>query len=354
MTRPLRVVAWPADSNKADQPYNWLLSRSLRLAGVEVQEFSPRRVLERPDVWHLHWPDALLNDTVEPRVLKNLIGLAGLLEAAHRRGTAIVWTVHNLASHDQLYPRIEPAFWQLLIRRVDGYISLSETALTAAIDRFPALRSKPGAVVPIGHYRGIYPDDLSVSEARDRLGIPDSCRVIAFVGQIRPYKGVAGLIQRFREVPGGDIRLVVAGRPNSAELDRSLRSAAGDDDRIILRLGFVPDDEIQLYMRSADLVALPFLEILNSASAMLALSFNRPVLVPSRGSMAELQRVVGDDWVRVYDGSLTSAELAQSLAWATQHRSAAAPLTEFDWDTIGRLTAHAYERTRAYVDRGRR
>ena len=97
MTRRLRVVAWPADSNKADQPYNWLLSRSLRLAGVEVQEFSPRRVLERPDVWHLHWPDSLLNDTVEPRVLKNLIGLAGLLEASHLRGTAIVWTVHNLA-----------------------------------------------------------------------------------------------------------------------------------------------------------------------------------------------------------------------------------------------------------------
>ena len=242
----------------------------------------------------------------------------------------------------------------MLTRRVDGYISLSESALAAAIDRFPTLRSKPGAVVPIGHYRGIYPNDMTVAEARAHLGIPDSCRVIAFVGQIRPYKGVAGLIQRFREVPDRDIRLVVAGRPNSAELDRSLRSAAGDDDRIILRLGFVPNDEIQLYMRSADLVALPFLEILNSASAMLALSFDRPVLVPARGSMAEVQRVVGDDWVRVYDGSLTSAELAQSLAWATRHRSAAAPLEAFDWDTIGRLTAHAYERTRAYVDRGRR
>ena len=350
----LEVVAWPADSNRADQPYNALLAQSLREAGLVVREFTPNRVLARPDIWHLHWPDSILNDTVRPRMLKNLLGLEGLLEVAHLRGTAIVWTVHNLASHDRLYPRIEPSFWRMLTRRLDGFISLSESAIGPALERFPALRSKPHAIVPIGHYRGIYADDVTAVHARRRLGIADDARVVTFLGQIRPYKGVEGLIAAFRALPDRDVRLVVAGRPNSSELDRAIRAAARDDDRIILRLGFVPDDEIQVYLRAADLVALPFLDVLNSASAMLALSFDRPVVVPARGSMAELQDTVGADWVQVYGGGLDANVLAHSIAWSAVPRAPVAPLDPYEWSAIGRSTADAYQRIRAFVDRGRR
>jgi beta-1,4-mannosyltransferase len=41
-------------------------------------------------------------------------------------------------------------------------------------------------------------------------------------------------------------------------------------------------------MRAADLIALPYKEILNSGSAILALSFDRPILVPAAGALAEL------------------------------------------------------------------
>jgi glycosyltransferase involved in cell wall biosynthesis len=162
------------------------------------------------------------------------------------------------------------------------------------------------------------------------------------------------LIGTFRALPDRDVRLVVAGRPNSSELGRAIRAAAGEDERIILRLEFVPDDDIQVYLKAADLVALPFLDVLNSASALLALSFDRPVLVPARGSMAELQHTVGADWVRVYPGTLDADELARSLAWIAEPRAPEAPLDPYDWPAIGQSTADAYKRTRAFVDRGRR
>ena len=43
---------------------------------------------------------------------------------------------------------------------------------------------------------------------------------------------------------------------------------------------FVPDGEVQHYLLAADAVVLPFKEILTSGSAMLALSFGRPVVAP--------------------------------------------------------------------------
>ena len=70
---------------------------------------------------------------------------------------------------------------------------------------------------------------------------------------------------------------------------------------------------------------LPFSDIMHSGSAMLALSFNRPVLVPARGSLPELQMRVGSEWVRTYDGELTAAILKDAAAWAKSRKSRIAP-----------------------------
>ncbi|MDY7008651.1 MAG: hypothetical protein SWX82_33215 [Cyanobacteriota bacterium] len=52
-----------------------------------------------------------------------------------------------------------------------------------------------------------------------------------------------------------------------------------NDSRIKLKFGFVPDKKLQEYFRAANFVVLPFKDILNSGNALLALSFDCPVLV---------------------------------------------------------------------------
>ena len=54
-----------------------------------------------------------------------------------------------------------------------------------------------------------------------------------------------------------------------------------------LDLGFVPDEELQVYLRAADVVACPFLEIFTSGSVLLAMSFERAVIAPRRGCVTE-------------------------------------------------------------------
>lgn len=61
-----------------------------------------------------------------------------------------------------------------------------------------------------------------------------------------------------------------------------------------MRLRFASDAEVADLFRAATIVVLTYREILNSGSALLALSFDRPV--PAKGAMAELEDRAGAEW----------------------------------------------------------
>jgi beta-1,4-mannosyltransferase len=339
----LRVLASPL--SLPSQPYLSHLYAAVRATDVVVDPYSRAAVASgRYAVWHLHWPELFLNEPGSSgAALVRGLRLLRAVVGARRRGVAVVWTVHNLAAHDRLHPRLEAAFWAAFPRLVDGTITLSEGGRAAALERFPPLRRHPSTVVPLGHFKGAYPVTMGPDEARGRLGIPPAARVITFVGLVRRYKGVPQLIRAFRALPDEDLVLVVAGAPRTPALAAEVVAAAGNDPRVRLRLELVPDEEVQLPLLAADLVALPYTAIQNSASALLALSFDRPILVPHLGAMAELRSTVGPDWVRLFTGTLTSRDLAAAVAWAcSTARAATAPLEAFSWPDIAARTVDAY------------
>jgi glycosyltransferase involved in cell wall biosynthesis len=338
----LRVLASPLAL--ATQPYVGLLNAALRDAGVQVDAYSAAAVASgRYGVWHLHWPELFLNEPGSTAtVAAHGVRLLAAVARARRRGLAVVWTVHNLGAHDRLHPRLEPAFWAAFTRQVDGTITLTEGGRAAALERFPPLRRRPAAVVSQGHYRGVHPATVGPEEARRRIGVEPGARVVTFFGLVRRYKGVLELLRAFRALPDRDVVLVVAGPPRTPALADEVVAAAGDDPRIRLRLELVPDDEVQLALVAADLVALPYTAVQNSSTALLALSFDRPVLVPDRGAMAELRGAVGGDWVRLFGGPLTPAALEGALTWAAEGRPGGAPLDAFSWPDVAARTVAAY------------
>jgi glycosyltransferase involved in cell wall biosynthesis len=281
--------------------------------------------------------------------VRKSLALLGLVWIARRRGTRIVWTVHNLESHDRRFPRVERWFWRGFVRQVDGVISLSHAGQQAALRRYPALRRAEHFVIPHGHYRSAYPNDVTRPEARARLGIAPAARVAAFVGQLRAYKNVPELIAAARASADADLVALVCGKPASDALRDDLRVRAGDDPRVQLRLEPIAKADMQLILNAADLVVLPYRDVLNSGAALLALSFDRPVLVPNAGALSELRQLVGADWVRTYDGALSAPELEDALTWSRVPRAAArAPLGALEWSSLARETAAAYERVVAH------
>jgi beta-1,4-mannosyltransferase len=335
----MRVLAWPASKPETGNPYTGLLAGALERRGASVDEFSPGRVVHgRYDVWHLHWPERVAN-----RLLRVPVFVALVLLARARR-MRLVWTVHNIEGHACRHPRVERGLMRWLSHRLDGIVALSAAGAGLAQRRYPALDGSPVAVVPHGHYVGRYRNGIRREVARFLLQLATSDRVVAFVGRIAPYKGVDRLVREFAQLEDDDVRLVVAGQVATPQLRESIEEAAGADGRIRLFLDEVTDEELQVFLNAADVVALPYERMLNSGSALLALSFGRPVLVPATGAMIDLQAQLGAEAVRVFDGQLSAAHLADALA---RRAPKAAELIArvrdaHDWDTIAERTLALY------------
>jgi glycosyltransferase involved in cell wall biosynthesis len=338
----VKVIAWPAGGSN---PYIGLLYAHLKALGVAVSDFSPLELLRSCGaVWHLHWPERMLNRRSSTAAAARAVAVLALAFLARLRKTRLIWTVHNLQPHEYDHPWIGRWFWPAFIRQLSGFVVLSPRGRQLIEQRHPQLRRIPCFVIPHGHYRGAYPDTVSRAEARGALCLSADAPVAAFVGQIRPYKNVPHLVRVFRQMTGPQARLVIAGQPGDRALRDPLLEAAVTDPRVRLFLEFVPEESVQLYLRAADLVVLPFSEILNSGSALLALSFDRPILVPRKGAMAELEDALGPNWVRTYAGELTQSTLADALAAAHAHPPGRCEaLARYDWKPLAERTLEAFQ-----------
>lgn len=343
--RLMRISAWPGLDIGVDNPYTKLLYEAVRSDDVQVEDFRPWKALRRRyDILHIHWPEYYL---VHPNWMKALVGTLGVLACIgwlRIRGTKVVWTVHNLRSHNFPRPRLERLYWRVFPRLVNGFLAATPAGVDQARRQFPRLRSLPGFVVPLGTYLTAYPNDITRDEARRRLRLGPRQPLVVFLGVIAKYKNVPALARVFRQLPDPEARLAIAGRFDAPEEEAATREAADGDSRISIFSGYVDANDLQVFLNAADLVALPFREILNSSSALLALSFGKPVLVPALGAMPELQAGFGADWVRLYEGELSAEELLAALQWS---RDSNKPQLNFapslEWSEIGRSTLAAYQ-----------
>src|SRR5919109_2275507 len=201
---PIRVVGWPAfkgTGTRSGNPYTRLLYESVVRSDptVVVEEFSFWRfLLRRCDVWHVHWPQYVVETPRAVRAVAKLFAFVLLVAVAKMRRTRIVWTVHDLAPHDSRRPRLTRRCTGWFSRRVHGIIGLTDYGLSEAIRYFPYLRATPARAIPHGHFRGVYPSTLMRAEARTRLDIEEDAFAFVFIGRVRPYKNVPALARAFQ------------------------------------------------------------------------------------------------------------------------------------------------------------
>ena len=59
------------------------------------------------------------------------------------------------------------------------------------------------------------------------------------------------------------------------------------EERIIQRIEYIPDEEVEVYFKAADVIVLPYTYICQSGVLFLAYSFGLPVIASDVGSMKE-------------------------------------------------------------------
>lgn len=302
----------------------------------------------KPDVLHLHWTHGfMVADSSAKTIIKAFRFLVELF-IVRCLGIKIVWTVHNLLEHERRHPRLELFFNRILIRFYDQLIVHCSFAQEAVIQtyRLPDRLKSKISVIPHGHYIDSYENQITQEQARTKLGLGKEDIAFLYFGQIRPYKGVPQLIDAFQKLKSLRARLLIVGKPVNEAIRAELMARSQSDDRIRAFLKFVPDEEVQLYMNAADVMVLPYQDILTSGGALLAMSFGKAVIIPNIGCVPE---VLDSQGGFLYDpnegkGLLKAMEraLEADLAAMGQHNFDRAK--DLDWDGIAQKTVEVYRR----------
>jgi glycosyltransferase involved in cell wall biosynthesis len=147
-------------------------------------------------------------------------------------------------------------------------------------------------LLPHPTYEGCQPDEISRAQARTLLNIDEKEFVFLSFGAIMEYKGYERLTAAYDllvKMGKRNTRLVIAGFPSDKLLVQKLMVWGADRPDVILKLELVPNNDIQIYFRSADTAVFPYRRTLNSGAAMMAITFDLPVLGPNTGCFLDIE-----------------------------------------------------------------
>jgi len=307
----MKVIFIP-DYRKGN-PYQELLANSLSKFGVKVNFgnifpiFSMLRNAKKywkPDILHIHWQHPfLLSSNKWKTILKSTSFICKLI-LLKLLGIKIVWTVHNIVNHERRFSSIELFFSKILARLCDKLIVHCPSAKEEVMKVY-GIGNSSIAVIPHGKYN--YENRMSREQARKMLQLDSSDFVFLYFGQIRPYKGVYELIDAFKMLGNAKAQLLIVGNPYDKDIVIKNRS---ENKNIKTILKFVPNEEIQIYMNAADIVVIPYKEILTSGAVILAMSFGKPVIAPKMGCISDILNEKGGFLYQGEDGLLEAMKTA--------------------------------------------
>jgi len=341
-------------------PYQDELASWLRQRGHSVS-FSDRYVVpilrgyreSSPDVIHVHWLHTFtLADSFLLTAVKTVQLFLELLVVQLLTESAIVWTVHNRREHEKRWPLLEKYVRTVfVIGFCDRVIVHCPAAEEIIMDELylPERARNRISVVPHGNYIDVYQNEISATEAKNRLGVSNDERVLLFIGSIRPYKQVPKLIDSFGRVDASQMRLLVAGKPWNRQLARRLEEQCAGYDNVDLTLEMIPEEEFQVYLNAADAVVLPFEEsVLTSGSVLLAMSFGKALVVPRVGCLPETVpqqgRIMYDP---DHDGALQMAiETAPEVDLEALGEANLAAARDLHWGYVAGETMAVYDAVR--------
>lgn len=313
------ILAWPAYTNKNSNPYNYLIYNNIEQKGYKIIEFdfNIKNILKYVfssdfKIFHIHWPTNILTYSTYLQARRRILMFKYFLILIRLLGKKVVWTVHNLNDHEKNHPELQKKLNNLLYKYVDGFISLNKNGLIQVESRATGRKKQQFKYIPHPHYKDYYENYIGKEKARDILGISKDKFVFLFIGQIRRYKNIIGLIDAFKQLKFDNKFLLIAGNVHH-EIKEEIYLKLKTTQNVIFNNSFVKDSDLQLYLNSSDLVVTPYSDIFNSGSVFLNMSFNKPTLAPEIGIFPELKAQTGEFLIKLYKGNLSENDLEKAM-----------------------------------------
>lgn len=292
-----RVAFYPEYSNQ----YQNLLYAPLRTAGgfaigfKRFESFVEMNV--DANILHVHWLNQIFGNRAlsAEQMAERAEAFLVFLRQRQAAGCEVLWTIHNELSHDTVDAAAETAFHRALYQLADR-VFVHHPSVLALLDWLPENeRGGDKGKLSLCEHGAYDPAALTISrqQARRALGFADDEWLLAYIGQMRDYKGLDALLPtllaQLDALPR--MRVLLAGKVQSAVLRDWLATHAHP--RLMVLDAHLDDVTLVNVMRAADVGLLAYRTILTSGSLFHWLSCGRPVLAPALGT---IPAYVVNDW----------------------------------------------------------
>jgi glycosyltransferase involved in cell wall biosynthesis len=263
------------------------------------------------DIVHLHFPEYLTFELTKAY----LEGLRDELIAAvderlkfwSARAKLIV-TRHVLLPHDARQDPQWEKLYELFYSYADGIAHFASASEAEFLQRYRCTQFNRGSpprhrVIPHQNYASL-PNNISRTDARKRLGIPDRANVMLAFGAVRSDEERNLILNTFENVASDNkVLLVPRWREKLANVSWiRLRYWLRDLRRLYYRIhpqfflgyDFVAEADTQIYLNACDVLFIPRLWVLNSGNVTLGMTFGRVVVGPDSWDVGEILREFGN------------------------------------------------------------
>lgn len=283
------------------------------------------------DVYHFNWFDQS-EDIIS--FFYRLYILIRLRIAKKR----IVWTVHNAVPHRKV------PWYNCILRKLLLHFSDAIHIMSEGSRNLPMLAKvqKKVRMIPHGDYFGSYPH--SDVDVRRRHGIPADAPVILFLGAVQPYKNVDVLVRAFSRIKGTfrNFYLLICGKVTPEGYLGDLQSLGME--RVVFSPQFVPDEEMDAYIREAAFMVAPysFRSALNSGTVLLACSYGKTVVTPDIMNVRDIQEESGGLYVYHYDSQEEHEDCLVKLLEDAMNDSACGKITDKENGCLRYMENHSW------------
>ena len=233
-------------------------------------------------------------------------------------------------------------------------------AAKAEIVEYLSIPARQIDVICEGAGPGFHPveDAALCRETRARLGLPETARLLVYVGGFAPHKNLERLLEAFAgaitQEGAKDLHLVMTGDPEGGgfhsiyeKLQARIAATPGLKDRVTFT-GYVSDADLAAIYSDALALALPSLSEGFGLPALEAMSCGAPVLGATNGAVMEVAGSAGLDFNPLDVADITRAitALASDAELEARLRARALPETARNtWPQAAKLTIEALRRT---------
>jgi len=219
-----------------------------------------------------------------------------------------------LELHNYPQRRIGKLIYKLLLKRFWKVIVISEGLKKEVPQAF---------VAPDGVKVENFDISMTQDDAREKLGIPKSSKIVMYSGSLQVWKGISLLIEAMKNV---DAVLYLIG----SSLDKKEIVKVPDN---VVATGHVPYKNIPFYLKAADVLVIP-----NTAESVISAKYTsplkafeymasgRPIVVSDLPSMRE---IFNDGFFKPDDAK----DLARAILQAMGKNPERIDMTPYSWDT---------------------